>query len=204
MRNEGPYLCAGLAHPAFCLLPAAGCNAGFSTGANVEGRQMKTPDPTKAESSAPSKRKFTAAGSFPAKTSSVCAEVLARLLNSEHITGLQDVCNVNTNLMAAYIYCLEIAYGWTVERKKKVVVSKNGRMALVPEYWIDPKVIFLAKAAGADAWCTEVRAARSASRAKAADVRRLPDRANAARLSRSHVEQQSLFNKEMDASYGPV
>ena len=166
---------------------------------------MKTRDSTKTESSAlKTGAPIIASGGLPAKLGTVTSEVLARLLNSEHITGLQDVCNVNTNLMAAYIYCLEIAYGWTVERKKKVVVNKNGRMALVSEYWIDPEVIFLAKAAGADAWCTEVRAARSASRAKAADVRRLPDRANAARLTSLYLEQQSLFDREMDASHGPL
>ena len=145
-----------------------------------------------------------AAGRPPYKLAHVTSEVLARLLSGEHITGLEDVFNVSTARMAVFIYCLQIKYGWTVERKKKVVVSKNGRMALVPEFWIDPDVIFLAKAAGADVWCAEVRAARSASRAKAVEARRLADRANAARLTRSHFQQQSLFDKEMGACHGPI
>lgn len=145
-----------------------------------------------------------AAGRLPSKFANVTSEVLARLLCGEHITGLEDVFNVCKNQMDVYIYCLVIKYGWTVERKKKVVVSKNGHMALVSEFWIDPDVIFMAKAAGADAWCAEVRAARSALLAKAADARRLADRANAARLTRSYLQQQSLFDKEMDASHGPL
>ena len=166
---------------------------------------MKTRDSTKTKLSAlTTVAPIIATGGLPAKLGNVTSEVLVRLLSGEHITGLEEVCNVGKNLMAVYIFSLEIVFGWTVERKKKVVVNKNGRMALVPEYWIDPKVIFLAKAADADAWCAEVRAARTASRAKAADARRLPDRANAARLTRSYLKQQSLFGKEMDASHGPL
>lgn len=147
---------------------------------------------------------IAAAGGLPSKLATVTSEVLAHLLNGEHITGLEDVFNVSKNLMDVYIYCLEIAYGWTVERKKKVVVGKNGRMALVSEYWIDPEVIFLAKAAGADAKCAKVRTARCALRAKAANAWCLADRANAARLTRSHLGQHKLFEKEMDASRGPL
>jgi hypothetical protein len=147
---------------------------------------------------------ITAAGRLPSKLAHVTSEVLARLLSGEHMTELENVHVDSIAQLDAFIYFLEIAYSWTVERKKNVVVSKNGRMVLVSEYWIDPEVIVLAKAAGADVWCTEVRAARCAMRAKAAHARRLPNRGNAARLTGSYLQQQSLFDKKMDASHGPL
>ena len=155
---------------------------------------MKTPDPTKAESSAlTTGAPIIAAGGLPAKLATVTSEVLARLLSGERLTGLEAVHDASTTRLAAFIHYLETAYGWTVERKEKVIGCKDGRVAFVSEYWIDPQVISLAMAANAVAWCAYVRAARSALRAKAAEARRQANRANAARKTRPHPGQFGLF-----------
>lgn len=51
-RNDRPPVCDGVAHAALLLLLASGCNAGFIAGTDFLGWKMKTPDTTKAVSSA--------------------------------------------------------------------------------------------------------------------------------------------------------
>ena len=181
-----------MARPALCVLRAAGCNAGFATGASVEGRQMKKrPTPQKAESSAPNKRNFT--GSFPTRINTVTADVLARLLNYERLTGLESVIDSSTTRLSAFVHALKTKYGWQIEAEDKAVGCRDGRVSYVAEYGIPPGVVADARAAGAAGWCADVRAARRALRAKAAQARRKAEQANAAIKSRPHPGQWGLF-----------
>ncbi len=153
---------------------------------------MNAPNPTKAELSAPSTgAPIITAGTLPARHATVTAEVLFRLLGYEHMTGMEAVFDASTTRLAAVIHYLETAYGWTIARHDKVVGCKDGRVAFVSEYWIDPEVITLA--AGAADWRQKVCTARSALRAKAALAQTLATRANDAARRRKQAHQSGQY-----------
>ena len=156
---------------------------------------MKTPDTTKAASSAPGQGgQIIAPGGLPAKLNTVTAAVLARLLNHERLTSLDAVSEASTTRLAAVTHYLAKEYGWPIEAVDKAAGCRDGRVAWVAEYFLDPQVIARAMAAGAGDWCAKVRAARRARRAHAARARREAERANAARKARrNHPGQQGLF-----------
>lgn len=142
---------------------------------------MKTPDPEKTESSAlATGAQIIAAGVLPAKLQTVTSEVLARLLNSERLTGLDAVYEASTTRLSAVVHYLERDYGWTIERHDKATGCRDGRVAWVSEYWIDSDTAARAMAAGAAAWCKQVREARRKLRTKTALAQRLAARANEA------------------------
>lgn len=154
---------------------------------------MKRPTPQKAESSALNSVKFTAPGSFPAKKASVCAEVLARLLKRERLTSLDAVADASTTRLSAVVFYLTSNYGWTIDSTDKAAGCRDGRVAWVSEYFLQADTVARAMAAGAAAWCADVRVARRALRAKAAEAHRKADGANAAKKTRPHPGQWGLF-----------
>ena len=158
---------------------------------------MKTPDPTKAESSAlTTGALIIAVGGLPAKLQTVTSEVLARLLNGERMTSLDAVHDASTTRLSAVVHYLQTAYGWTIERRDKATGCRDGRVAWVSEYWIDSDTAARALTAGADAWCKQVREARRELRTKAALARAEAARANdaARRSTRSRqAGQWGLF-----------
>jgi len=156
---------------------------------------MKTPDTTKAVSSATRQGgQIIGPGGFPAKLNTVTAEVLARLLNHERLTSLDAVDEASTTRLSAVTHYLWKEYGWPIEAHDKAAGCRDGRVAWVSEYFLAPEIIVRAMAAGAGDWCAKVRAARRARRAHAAQARREAERANAARSARRHHPgQQGLF-----------
>jgi len=139
-------------------------------------------------------RESTAPGTFPAKQSSVVAEVLARLLNHERLTSLNAVTNASTTCLSAVVFYLAGNYGWTIDRIDKAIGCNDGRVAWVSEYFIHAGTVALAMAAGAADWCADVHAARRALRTKAAEARNKAARENAARKNRPHPGQWGLFD----------
>ena len=135
-----------------------------------------------------------ACGELPVRKATVTAEVLARLLNHERLTGLEAVFDASTTRLAAVVKYLQKRYGWVISREDKVVGCSDGRVATVSEYFLLPEVIATAVTKGSDTWCTEVRAARLALRAKVAEAKRKADSLNAARRRHSLPGQLSLFN----------
>ncbi|UUZ67368.1 hypothetical protein LP416_21845 [Polaromonas sp. P2-4] len=123
----------------------------------------------------------------------MCAEVLARLLNHERLTSLDAVSEASTTRLSAVTFYLADSYGWPIEADDKAAGCRDGRVAWVSEYFLPAEVIAHAMAAGAADWCANVRAARRALRAKAAEARRKAERANAARRGRPHPGQWGLF-----------
>lgn len=160
---------------------------------------MKTPDTTKAESSATRQgAQIIGPGGLPAKLNTVTAEVLARLLNYERLTSLDAVDEASTTRLSAVTFYLAKKYGWPIEAVDKAAGCRDGRVAWVAEYFIAPEVVARAMAAGAGDWCGKVRTARRARRAHAAQARRDAERANAARKTRRHQPgQQGLFEGGM-------
>ena len=131
---------------------------------------------------------------FPQRTNTVTAEVLARLLNYERLTSLDAVDEASTTRLSAVTFYLAEKYGWPIEAVDKAAGCRDGRVAWVAEYFLDPEIVARAMATGAGDWCAKVRAARRARRAHAAQARRDAERANAARKTRRHHPgQQGLF-----------
>ena len=121
------------------------------------------------------------------------SEPLARLLNHERLTSLDAVADASTTRLSAVVFYLASKYGWTIESTDKAAGCRDGRVAWVSEYTLPADTVARAMAAGAAAWCADVRAARRALRAKAAEARRKADRANDARKTRPHPGQWGLF-----------
>jgi hypothetical protein len=157
---------------------------------------MKTPEPSNENPSAPNSAKSTAFGNFPPRYASVCADVLARLLNHERLTSLDAVGDASTTRLAAVVHYLVHQYGWTINAADKAKGCRDGRVAWVAEYTLPAGTVAGAMAAGAELWCAKVRAARAALRAKAAEAQRRAARLNAARRRRPHPDQWGLFDGE--------
>ena len=158
---------------------------------------MKNARPIIDEASAPGTgAAIVTAGAYPAKCATVTADVLARLLAGERLTGLEAVTSASTTRLAAVVDYLQDRYGWTIERSDKATGCKDGRVAWVSVYWLKPDVIAQAFAAGATAWCSDVRAARLRLRTKAAQARSAAERANRARFNRPSPWQSGLFDGE--------
>jgi hypothetical protein len=96
-------------------------------------------------------------GSLPMRRATVIADVLARLLAGERLTGLDAVTAASTTRLAAVMCNLKTDYGWRIERADKASGCCDGRVAKVRVYWLAPDVIAEAFASGAAAWCAEVR-----------------------------------------------
>ena len=158
---------------------------------------MKTPDTTKAVSSATRQGgPIISPGGFPSKLASVCAEVLARLLNHERLTSLDAVHDASTTRLSAVVHYLANDYGWPIEADDKAAGCRDGRVAWVAEYSMPADTVARAMAAGAADWCAKVRAARRALRAKAAEARRMAEQSNTVHKRRTHPGQWGLFDGE--------
>ena len=139
----------------------------------------------KDEASAPGKgAAIVARGMFPVKQNTVTADVLARFIAGERLTGLESVFDCSTTRLAAVVGYLGKDYAWNIQRDGKAIGCRDGRVTRVSVYWLCPNQTEAALAAGAGAWCQEVKAARRALRAKAAKARIEAARANASKAAR--------------------
>lgn len=152
----------------------------------------------KNEASAPGTgARIIATGGYPAKLATVTAEVLARLLAGEKLTSLDGVREASTTRLSAVVHYLQTEYGWPIEATDKAAGCRDGRVSWVAEYAMPSESIACAVAAGAAAWCTDVRRARAVLRANAARASRYAERINAARNpGRYSPGQRGLFDGE--------
>jgi hypothetical protein len=159
---------------------------------------MENARPIKDEASAPGTgARIIATGGYPAKLATVTAEVLARLLAGEKLTSLDGVREASTTRLSAVVHYLHTEYGWPIEAEDKAAGCRDGRVSWVAEYALPPDSIACAMAAGAAAWCTDVRRARAVLRANAARASRYAERINAARNPcRYSPGQRGLFDGE--------
>lgn len=143
---------------------------------------MKTPDPTtKAESSAPNSAKST--GTFPPRHDTVIAEVLARLLRKEAITGMDAVFNASTTRLSAFVFRLSKEYGWTIDHVDRDVGTNDGRVTWIRVYYLSQDVIHRANAVDGMAFCRSVKSARAGRRNDAAKAKALASARNARRAA---------------------
>lgn len=157
---------------------------------------MKRPTPTNGKPSALDSANRITTLHLPKHLNTVVAEVAMRLLNYETLTSLDGVYDASTTRLAAVVEYLEKKYGWNIDRRDMAVGCKDGRVAWVKEYFLDPLTIEAAMAAGAGAWCSDVRRARAALRKKAAEAERRAVLANIAAATarrRAQPGQSDLF-----------
>lgn len=150
---------------------------------------MKTPEPSKENPSAPNSAIFT----YPKRHASACAEVLARLLAGEVLTSADTLDKCATMRAAAHVEYLKKRYACPIESEMRAVGCTDGRVTEVAAYRLPQPVIAQARAAGAGAWCAEVRKARAALRAKAADAYRRAAAIERARKRQPSPGQADLF-----------
>jgi hypothetical protein len=123
-------------------------------------------------------------GALLARRNTVIADVLARFLAGERLTGLDSVTDSSTTRLASVVHELG-KHGWTIKRDNLAAGCRDGRVATVSEYWLCPDQWAAALAAGAGAWREEVRDARRALREKAAQASTEAARVNASRQPQS-------------------
>ena len=136
--------------------------------------------PTSKDESAPDKRDYTL-GKRPARTNTVTAAVLAMMLESKKITGMEAVFNQCTTRLAAVIEYLERKYDWKIERRDIAVDTKDGRIAWITIYWLPQQSISTAFEAGAREWIDKVKVARIERRKQAGKCKASAAIKNAAR-----------------------
>ena len=133
-------------------------------------------------------------GAFPTRHNTVTAEILARLLNGENLTGLDAVYSSSTTRLAAVVDYLGTSYGWQIDRVDIDVGCNDGRVAVVKTYYLNRATIRRAFDAGALEFCRNVKDARAKTRKQANKARAEADKRNAARIAaRLDPNQGSLF-----------
>ena len=167
----------------WCATPSRWLNKG--------GPEMKTPDTAKAVSSAT--RQGTQIFTYPKKPASACAEVLAAMLSGEVLTAADTLDTAASMRAAAHVHYLADRYDWPIEAEKRAVGCSDGRVTTVAVYKLPADCIHAARAAGADAWIAQVRKARAAMRAKAAEAYRRAAALNKARKRQTPPGQGDLF-----------
>jgi hypothetical protein len=111
--------------------------------------------------------------------------VLAHLLRGESLTGLDAVRECGTTRAAAHIHWLREGLGWPIVTDERAYVCADGRVVQIAVYRLPAAAIEQARAAGGEAWLTNVDAARAAQRAKRQEAEQRAARMNAERLHTS-------------------
>lgn len=152
---------------------------------------MKTPQLPESNQSAEVQGNSTLIGRIPVQNNTVLAEILARLIVGERLTGMAGVFKCSTTRLAASIHSLESNYGWSIERTDLDVVTLDGRVAKVRSYWLSPDAKRAAINAGLWKFCQDVKKIRAELRTTAEAKKKLVAKRNAARFN---PHQCALFD----------
>lgn len=128
---------------------------------------MKSARPQKSETSALDKRDYTP-GNLLKRINTVTASVLADLLESKTLTGLDSVYKQSTTRLSDVVYRLTRDYGWQIDRRNIATGTNDGRVAEISAYWLPQATITQAFEAGAREWIERVKAARAERRKQSA------------------------------------
>ena len=141
---------------------------------------MKTPPNQTEFESAPDKRNYNP-GTMPKRINTVTAAVLAGMLESNTLTGMESVFKQNTTRLGAVIHRLTRDYGWHIERRDIATGTSDGRIATISAYWLPQTTIAQAFEAGARQWIESVKAARAERRKQTGKCKTDAARINATR-----------------------
>ena len=99
---------------------------------------------------------------FPAMGGTMRAEVLAVLLSSENMTGIESIFEHRKVSLSTVIRALMRKYGWPIERRDFPVNTDDGRGGWASVYCLPQEVIDAALDAGGRDWLDGVKATRAA------------------------------------------
>ncbi len=100
-------------------------------------------------------------GRFPSGPSSMRAQVLAVLLASDDMTGIESIFENRKVTLTTVVRALMRKYGWPIERHDFPTNTIDGRAAWASVFSLPQEVIDAALDAGGRDWVDGVRAARS-------------------------------------------
>lgn len=120
-------------------------------------------------------------GKLPKRKNTVVAAVLASLLESKAMTGMESVFKQSTTRLGAVIHYLENKYDWQIPRRSVATGTSDGRVAEVSAYWLPQTTIANAFDAGARDWIDSVKTARAERRKQSEECKAEAARINAAR-----------------------
>jgi hypothetical protein len=130
-------------------------------------------------------------GTLPKRINTVTAEVLACLLESKTLTGLESVFKQNTTRLGAFIHVFERDYNWHIDRKDFAAGTSDGRISYPSAYWLPQATIAQAFEAGAREWIESVKVARAERRKLAGECKVKAAQRNAAR--KQNPRQDNLW-----------
>ena len=104
-------------------------------------------------------------GRFPTGPSSMRAQVLAVLLASSDMTGIDSIFENRKVTLNTVVRALVRKYGWPVERRDFPTNLADGRAAWASVYSLAPEVVAAAMGAGGEAWVEAMHALAGARRA---------------------------------------
>lgn len=151
---------------------------------------MKTPPNQTAFESAPDKHDYTP-GKMPKRKNTVTAEVLASLLESKAMTGMESVFKQSTTRLGAVIHYLENQYDWKIPRRFVATGTNDGRIAAISAYWLPQATIANAFDAGARDWIASVTAARAERRKQSDKCKADAEQINARKYFKSYDPRQN-------------
>lgn len=103
-----------------------------------------------------------AIGRFPTGPASLRAQVLAVLLASDDMTGVESLFENRKVTLSTVVRALTRKYGWPIERHDFPTNTADGRAAWASVFSLPQETIDAALAAGGADWLDGVRAARGA------------------------------------------
>lgn len=99
-------------------------------------------------------------GCVPERLTSGTAQTLEALLTGKRINCMTASKGAFSTRLKDHIASLRKNYYWSfIESEYTTVLTKDGRLQRVMEYWLPQNVIKTAEAEGAKQWCMDVRAA---------------------------------------------
>ena len=150
---------------------------------------MKNARPQNSETSAADTANCTP-GTLPKRINTVTAAVLAGLLESSTLTGLDSVYKQSTTRLGAVVHRLTRDYGWHIERRDIATGTNDGRVAEISAYWLPQATIAQAFETGAREWIESVKAARAERRKQSEKCKSDAAKINARRHFKNHDPRQ--------------
>ncbi|MFB9241070.1 hypothetical protein [Massilia antarctica] len=99
---------------------------------------------------------------YPKMPGTLRADVLAVLLASDDMTGLESIFDQRKQSLSTVIRALIRKYGWPIERRDFPTNTADGRAGWASVYCLPQEVIDTALAGAGRDWLDGVRAARAA------------------------------------------
>lgn len=136
-------------------------------------------------------------GGLPTRKNTVVAAVLASLLESKAMTGMESVFKQSTTRLGAVIHYLENKYDWQIPRRDVATGTSDGRVANISAYWLPQATIAQAFEAGARDWIESVKTARTERRKQSDKCKADAAKINARKHFKSHdPRQDSLWGEQ--------